>query len=88
MFLNSVFTRVAAFFSQHIDFSSIQIVKNGVNALGDATGVGNSAAKSMEFVNGGKEKPAVDSDALSLPTGWTRCPYLDNVNRVTQRFAK
>jgi hypothetical protein len=35
-----------------------------------------------------KKKPAADSDALSLPIGWTRCPYLDNVNRVTQRFTK
>jgi hypothetical protein len=59
------FMRVADFFSVHIDFSSIQIVTNGMNASSDATDMGKRAAKRKESVNPGKQKPTDDSDALT-----------------------
>jgi hypothetical protein len=71
------FLRVADFFSKHIDFSSIQIVTNGLNASSDATGMatGPPNGNSPQILEN-KGRPKIRTHS-PMPSGWTRCPYLD-----------
>jgi hypothetical protein len=77
------FRRVADFFSEHIDFSSIQIVTNGLNASSDATEMGKRVAKRTESVNPGRQKPTDDSDALTNAKRLDAMSLSRQVNCVT-----